>query len=311
MSKFPIDINAMKHLVFLLSASLTCLSSAQLRTEKGETTLKVLDGDKIITVYRINNQVPYLYPLVGPAGTGLTRNYPMVTDVPGEQSDHPHHRSFWFTHGNVNGHDFWHDKKKGAKIVHQSFEDVTESSFTANLQWQHKDEVILKEKRTYAFEKVSDKALAITVTSQIVAEIDAKFADTKEGSFALRVAPTLRHKGNVAKGHLANSEGKVDGDVWGKRAKWVSVHGPDGKGQPTVITMMDHPKNLRHPTWWHARTYGLIAANPFGLKDFGEKKSGDFYLKKGDGLVQRYGILLESGEFDAARVSKAYEKFAR
>ncbi|HBE97894.1 MAG TPA: hypothetical protein DDW68_12055 [Verrucomicrobiales bacterium] len=300
----------MKPLVFLLSAALTGLSTAELRSEKTDSSLKIFDGDKLITEYRTDSSVPYLYPLVGPSGTGLTRSFPMVKDVAGEQSDHPHHRSFWFTHGNVNGHDFWHDPKHNSKIQHQSFENVKGGTFTANLHWTHKDKIILKEKRTYQFEKLSDKALSIVVNSQITAEIDAKFADTKEGSFALRIAPTLRHKGNVAKGQLANSEGQIDGKVWGKRAKWVSVHGPDSKGQATVITMMDHPENLRHPTWWHARTYGLIAANPFGKKDFGEKESGDYNLKRGKTLTQRYGILLESGKFDKEAVAKSYQKFA-
>ena len=30
-----------------------------------------------------------------------------MEDVEGEDRDHPHQRSFWFTHGDVNGFDFW------------------------------------------------------------------------------------------------------------------------------------------------------------------------------------------------------------
>ena len=120
----------MKPLVFLLSAALTGISTAELRSEKTDSSLKIFDGDKLITEYRTDSSVPYLYPLVGPGGTGLTRSFPMVKDVAGEQSDHPHHRSFWFTHGNVNGHDFWHDPKHNSKIPHQSFENVKGGTFT-------------------------------------------------------------------------------------------------------------------------------------------------------------------------------------
>ena len=40
----------------------------------------------------------------------------MKTDVPGEAHDHPHHRGLWFTHGDVNGYDFWgnEDSQQGA-----------------------------------------------------------------------------------------------------------------------------------------------------------------------------------------------------
>ena len=81
----------MKPLVFLLSAALTGISTAELRSEKTDSSLKIFDGDKLITEYRTDSSVPYLYPLVGPGGTGLTRSFPMVKDVAGEQSDHPHH----------------------------------------------------------------------------------------------------------------------------------------------------------------------------------------------------------------------------
>ena len=49
---------------------------------------------------------PYLHPLRAPDGSVVTRSYPME-EVEGEQTDHPHHRGVWFSHGEVNGFDFW------------------------------------------------------------------------------------------------------------------------------------------------------------------------------------------------------------
>lgn len=283
---------------------------AQLRQEVKRDSLKIYQGETLITEYRTDHHLPYLYPLVGPAGNNLTRNFPMDKSHGDEQPDHPHHRSFWFTHGNVNGHDFWHSPDHKSKIVHKSFEGLNEGAFTANLEWTHDQTVLLKEKRSYHLQWLDDKTMSIDVTSKFTAQTDVTFGDTKEGSFALRVAPTLRHKGKVAKGHLANSEGQKDGDVWGKRAKWISCFGPDPKGQATVISMMDHPENLRHPTYWHARTYGLLAANPFGVKDFTKKGNGDLELKKGTTLTQRYRVLIQSGEFSEESVKKNYQEFA-
>ena len=91
------------------------------------------------------------------------------------------------------------------------------------------------------------------------------FGDTKEGTFAIRVRPELQPKELEAKpgvkGRLVNSEGLVDGAAWGKRARWVDYSGAV-EGAMVGIVMFDHPANLRHPTWWHARDYGLCGANP-------------------------------------------------
>jgi subtilisin family serine protease len=138
-----------------------------------------------------------------------------------------------------------------------------------------------------------------------------KFGDTKEGSFALRVSPTLRHEGKVAKGHIANSEGLTDKKAWGQRARWVSYYGPDSSGKDVTITMMDHPSNLNHPTYWHARTYGLLTANPFGEKSFTKKGNGAHVLKKGDSLTQKYALLMQPGTFEKDSVEKTYQTFAK
>lgn len=285
-------------------------ASAQLRQEVQGKNLKIFKGDTLITEYRTDHHLPYLYPLVGPNGNNLTRNFPMDKNHGDEQQDHPHHRSFWFTHGSVNGHDFWHSPDHKSSITHKSFENLKDGAFTANLEWIHDNNVLLEEKRTYDFKLIDDKTMSVDVTSTFTAKTDVTFGDTKEGSFALRVAPTLRNKGKIAKGHLANSEGNKDGEVWGKRAKWISCFGPDSTGKPTVISMMDHPENLRHPTYWHARTYGLLAANPFGVKDFTGKGSGDLELKKGTTLTQRYRVVLQAGEFNSESVKKIYTDFA-
>lgn len=302
---------SMKSTLILTLSFLIGNTFGQIRQEVKKESLKIFHGDKLITEYRTDHDFPYLYPLIGPSGNHLTRHFPMDKSHGNEQPDHPHHRSFWFTHGQVNGHDFWHSPDHDSRIVHESFSDQHEGSFTANLKWVHKEEVLLEEKRTYSFHIEQDQTMSIDVTSIFTAKTDVTFGDTKEGSFALRVTPTLRHEGKVAQGHLANSEGQKDGDVWGQRAKWISCYGPDSEKESVVISMMDHPDNLRHPTYWHARTYGLLAANPFGIKDFTKKGNGDLELKKGVSLTQRYRVLIQSGDFHRESVQKNYAEFAK
>ena len=290
--------------------------AAELKLEQKETSIRVLDDSKLITEFRTDRQVPCLYPLVGPNGTSVTRHYPFKEGIAGEATDHPHHISAWFTHGSVNGHDFWH-RIKGAppsNIVLKSFENVTANSFTANLAWEHDGKALLKEARSYKF-TLTENELSIDFTSKLIAVTDVTFGDTKEGSMAVRLTPSLRLKGKIAKGSIQNSEGHKDSAAWGKRAAWVSYHGPDSAGNATVVTLMDHPKNLRHPTWWHARDYGLLAANPFGQHDFEKKKKqphlGDYTLKKDTSLTQRYRLIIQSGSFSADHLSQHFTQFSK
>lgn len=279
------------------------------------TTLHVeLDG-KPFTEFRTDSRVPYLHPLRSSSGAVLTRHWPMEKGF-GEEEDHPHHRSFWLSHGEVNGHDFWAFQfGKDPKIELKKVAEVKNGSFTVELAWTAGGKTHLTETRTYSFKKPDEKTTLIAVASTLTAaDDDAHFGDTKEGFFALRVDRTLRLKGPQAKGSIADSEGRKDDACWGKRSKWVAFTGPDEKDEPAVIAVFDHPSNLRHPTWWHARDYGLLAANPFGIHDFEGKKDktlGAHLLKKGESMTFRYGVILHHGSLDSARLAERWTDFSK
>lgn len=274
-----------------------------------------LDGQPF-TSFRTDARVPYLHPLRSASGAVLTRHWPMEDGFEGEEKDHPHHRSFWMSHGNVNGHDFWAWQfGKDPKIELKKVGPVTPNGFTVELAWTAGGLTHLTETRSYTFREIDAKTTMIDFSSKLIAaDGDAVFGDTKEGFFATRVDRTLRQKGPTAKGSILDSEGRKDGDAWGKRSEWVAFSGPDEKGEPAVIAVLDHPSNLRHPTWWHARDYGLLAANPFGIHDFEGKKDktiGQHVLKKGDALVFRYGVILHHGELHSAKLAERWSEFAR
>jgi hypothetical protein len=308
-----------------LSLSLWALAAlplhAGITTEQTGNNIRIDIDGKLFTEYRSDGRVPCLYPLMSPTGTHLTRQFPFVKDVPGEKPDHPHHTGFWFTHGDVNGKDFWH--KEDCKIVTKgimgkpiitntvSGGNGSQVTFTVLLAWEADGKRHLDEQRTYTI-VAEGKTRTIDVTSLLGAtDQDAVFGDTKEGSFSIRVAPTLRLNGDVAMGHIMNSEGVTDGDAWGKRAKWVAYHGPDSAGTPTVIAILDHAANLRHPTWWHARDYGLLGANPFGQRAFEKKGDGTYTLKKGQTITQRYRLILHQGDLASAKVEDAWAAFSK
>jgi hypothetical protein len=306
----------MKFLILLLLTTLT--SAAALRIEKGEQSLKVLDGEELLTEYRTDSKVPYLYPLKSPKGAILSRHWPVEPDFKGEEQDHPHHRSMWLSHGLVNGFDFWTWKGKGdPRIIHRGFSDAavedSTARFTVSLEWTAGGEVQLREKRTYILRK-HDHSTEIEVHSALEAAApEILFGDTKEGFFALRVDRTLRAVGPDAKGHIIDGEGRTDGDCWGKRANWAALYGPDESGQAAVIAMMDHPSNLRHPTWWHVRDYGLLAANPLGAQHFEGKNapSADHLLKRGEVLALRYLVILHQGSLESAKLAERWSSFSK
>lgn len=289
---------------------------AQFVFSEKENAIELHDGKNLITAFRSDFRFPYLYPVHSSSGANVLRNWPMKTDVPGEEQDHPHHRGIWLAHGSVNGHDFWADTKKENptirlnSITHQGITKDNIAQLVADLTWVAKEAELIKETRSYAFSKPNPETLRIDFHSTLTAIADeVVFGDTKEGTFALRTDRTLRVTGPTAKATLTNSEGKTNLDAWGKRANWVAYSGPDELGKPTVVAIIDHPGHFRSPTHWHARDYGLLAANPFGIHDFEKKKDktlGNHTLKKSESLHLNYTVIIHQGTLETAKLNDIF-----
>jgi len=260
---------------------------------------------------------PYFYPLMGPGDAAMTRNWPMK-NTPDEQHDHPHHRSLWFAHGAVNGHDFWSEAKSFGKIVHDGFDQVKSGKESGIIKSRDKwiaadgtvvctDERIL---RIYNTGRENERLFDFEITLH-ASDKDVVFGDTKEGTMAVRLAETMRLKGKVGHGHIVNSAGVRDEQTWGKRAEWCDYYGPvDDK---TVgMAIFDHPQNPLHPTWWHVRDYGLFAANPFGRHDFEslpDKSAGNLTVAAGKSITFRYRFYLHEGDEQQGKVAEHYREY--
>jgi len=258
---------------------------------------------------------PYFYPLLGPGGKHMTRRYPLEK-VPGEEPDHPHHRGMWFTHGAVNGEDYWSEGARAAKTVHRQYDEVASGPvygyFRAVTDWITKDgKKAAEDVREVCVYNVTDGRLLDFEVTVRATEGPLVFGDTKEGSFGIRVPESIRVKGGG--GHIETAAGHKDADAWGKRAEWVDYYGPV-EGETLGIAILDHPQNLRHPTYWHVRDYGLFAVNPFGLHDFtGDRanpKVGDYTIPAGGSLTFRYRIFLHRGTTSEARIACLWAAYA-
>jgi hypothetical protein len=300
---------------------------AQVKIKKAPDRISVEIDGKPYTAFFIGPETrkPYLHPLRSASGTIVTRRYPMEM-VEGETRDHPHHRGLWFSHGDVNGVDFWGNEPgqspKAGRIVLKQVTGVESGAKSGQIravfEWlDTTGKPLISEARTMTF--YSDPALrTIDVDIELTAIEKAKFGDTKEGTFAIRLAAGLEEpeKGQPPlpkrTGQMVNAEGAVgEKNVWGKRSAWVDHFG-EVEGEKLGIAIFDHPLNPRHPTWWHSRAYGLFAANIFGLHDFeaDKTKDGSLTLGPGEKLRFRYRVIVHPGDPKSAGIAARYAEYA-
>ena len=279
-----------------------------------------VDGKPFTTFYYgPDAPKPYLHPLRAADGTVVTRAYPMSEDVEGEAHDHPHHRGLWFTHGDVNGYDFWanelgYDQRthKG-KVVLEKVHEATDDMIHASFLWLSPEgETMLTEHRTMNFGGDAELRTVDFDVSFIAGDEPVKFGDTKEGFFAVRIAHTMREltpEREPGQGVIVNAEGAMGAEnTWGKASPWVDYSGPVGD-KVYGIAIFDHPENPKHPTYWHVRNYGLFAANQFGEHDYydDETRDGSVTIQAGEILRFRYRVVIHPGDAREAAVGALYE----
>jgi hypothetical protein len=319
-------------LIFILSIGAALPARAQVKITQGPEQIAVEIDGKPFTVFYVGGRDlnrPYLHPLRSASGKAVTRSYP-AGQVPGESVDHPHHAGVFYGHGDVNGFNYWAIQNvptppgKGSGTMGRIVvKDVSaksgkeSGSVDAVLTWLTPDgKPLLTETRKMTFHSHPD--LRIVDFDFDFAAIDkVVFRDTKEGTFALRMAGALdelRSKDTrdpASRGKLTNAQGGVgEANVWGKRSAWVDYSG-QLDGEKVGIVMMDHPGNPRHPTYWHSRGYGLHSINPFGVHDYLNDKNqdGSLTIQPGEHVRFRYRVVVHPG-VSAARLAELYKQYS-
>jgi hypothetical protein len=292
-----------------------CIAHAGVTVEDTGVAVRVtIDGALFTEYHYVNVARPYCYPVIGPSGAPMTRDWPMVKST-NEPTDHVHHKGLWFAHGDLNGIDFWSEQKAFGKTVHQKFLELTsggEAGVIRSLNtWVGPTgTVVCTDERTLRFHADKEVRMIDYEVTLIASHGDVKLGDTKEGSMAIRLPATLSVSGTNGHGHIVTSAGARDGAAWGTRAKWADYSGPV-KGQTVGVALFDSPKNPRHPTWWHVRTYGLFAANALGEHHFEKKPagSGDLRLAAGQRVTFRYRFVFHTGNEKDSRLEERYEAY--
>lgn len=310
-----------------------------------EKKVDVMIDGKLFTSYCWYDNVfkPVLYPVCTSAGTIITRGFPLQPRE-GERNDHLHQIGIWLNYGNVNGYDFWGNGVSGARnpeggeVKHMEIKTMSggtgEGLMITKESWcDPSGKELLAENTEYHFiakgsTRIIDRITTLTATGNNVV-----MKDTKEGMLGIRVARQLElpskddviltdAKGNPTTvkalsntgvtGNYKSSEGVTGEAVWSTRARWMDLYGNIGNEKISLV-ICDHPKNQSYPTYWHARGYGLFAANPLGAKDFTQgKEELNFTIPAGKSTTFRYRIIINSGSHLTGTEINAYaDAFAK
>lgn len=313
--------------LLLCCCALTSAQAQVVFKEKPNRIEVEIDGQPFTTFhYGPDWPKPFLHPLRTAAGLAVTRGWPLETNT-GESNDHHWHRGLWFAHGNINGVDFWReasgDQAKDQKlplpvgrIVSKAMPKVRsgkqQGTVIAEFELIAPDKKVLGTLQLhFSFQRLAGHNV-VDVQATIRADHGGslKMGDTEEGLLGFRFADAFKQERGAM---LVNSEGlKGTENIWGKRARWVD-YSTKLNGQSTGVVIFDHPANPKHPTFWHARGYGLNAANPFGEHDFYNDKARDGSVTIPDKgkLTFRYRILIHQGELDSLKVEPLYAAFAK
>lgn len=311
----------------LLAASAFAAGDAVELVRNGNRIDISMDG-KPFTTYYFSSDVakPYFQPLRSAQGTIVTRDFIRGNTIPAshlhDSSLEPHQRPMFFGHGNIDGIDFWgeavfpkfSDDSVFGRAVFQKIDEVQGGATSGSLRAEFqllgpRGRPIADEVQSFVFGGDQDNRW-IDCNITLVADhgSDVTMGDTKEGTFGIRLAVEL----DAPPAHMVNSEG-AEGEkaIWGKRADWVDYDGTVA-GESLGVALFDSPGSFRHPTYWHARGYGLLAANPFGWREFyhDPEKDGSWTIQQGEKLTFRYRVLIHHGDYRQAKVAETYREYA-
>lgn len=279
-------------------------------------------GKELFTSYIVKPGIarPFCYPVIGPDGLNIARDIHYLPEGQYGSThagiDHIHHKGIWVAQGDVNGTDNWAEVEGHGRTINRGLTVESQGPLFAQLHavgdWvtAKGDHILQEDTFIRVYNTPGDARLMDLATVWTAGENGVFFADTKEaGTVSIRLKESMEERNG---GTIRNAYGAIgEAENWGKPAPWVDYYGPL-EGKVCGVSIMDHPTNLRHPTTWHVRSYGLFTANQWGLHDFtGDwANRGDYALPAGQSLCFRFRLYVHDGDTEAANVSARYLDWA-
>ncbi len=199
-------------------------------------------------------------------------------------------------------------------IKHRDFKELTGGKtgviYAMSDYLDHDGKVLCSEERCMTFQVDGDVRMIDVDIDIVASKGPVKVDDKKDAGLSIRVPHSMSVDAKQG-GVIITSNGDKDADAWGKRAAWCDFNGPV-EGEHLGIAMLNHPSSFRHPTPWHARTYGLFTANPFGLSALKtQTESGELELKEGERIKLRHRFIFHKGDEKAGKIAEAFEAYAK
>ena len=265
--------------------------TAAVSFQQGDGSLQIAIGGQPIAEYVLSDDKilrPYFRHLRTLSGVLVTRNHPPVKgqDLDDHSAMHP---GLWLAFGDLDGADFWRNKGRVRQLrfIEQPKVESGGGSFVV-------ENVYEADGRTFCTEtceitiSVRPDGYLLDWRSTFQSKQDFTFGDQEEMGLGVRVAtPLAVDKG----GEIIDSENRKNGSqVWGKQADWCQYSGVVDRKRIGIV-MMPAPTNFRR-SWFHARDYGLLVANPFGQNAFTKSEKSKVSVKQGDKFSLRFGVLV-------------------
>lgn len=263
-------------------------------------SLRIAVGDKPFAVYSPGNERiprPHFKLLHSPSGIQVTRNAPPIAGV--DLDDHAtFHPGLWMAFGDLSGADFWRNRAQVRRVrfLREPTGKEFVGSFAVLNSYQNGGKEICAEECDIAIHVRPEGYLMIWSSTFHSPDHDFTFGDQEEMGLGVRMATPLAV---VKGGHIRNSDGLVnEAGAWGKQADWLEYSGQlDGRRVGAAI--FPDPKNFRR-SWFHARDYGLMVANPFGRNAFTKGEPSKVVVRKGEDFRLRFGVFFYDSPPDKA-----------
>ena len=264
---------------------------------RADDRVVILNGKHAVSEYVFADPTvprPYLVNIKTLDGIQVTRNHPAQ---PGDDQDHPHHTGIFFTFGDLNGIDFWHLK---GRVIHERFTHgptVADGGvvIASDTRYETLDgsRILARESATLVAHRTAAGILYRFRHELTPQDEPLRIGSKEEGGLAVRVATPIAITSNAG-GRMIDADGHSGGKaIWGQQTNWVDYSGRI-RGRHVGVLVVPHIRNFAR-CWWHARDYGLLAANPFGpLNEKGRVK----IIKPGETLTLEYDVLIHSSAVD-------------
>lgn len=269
--------------------------------DKGKININIDNEFYTAYQYDIGFAKPHIGPITTKGGENITRYDFKI-------AEHPHHRSIWFSHGNINGVDTWNEPEgTHGYIKNQSAKAITGGAVTAgfdavNTWTDHDGKPLCDDRTTVRFYNPIGELVIMDMELTLFANYgDVTLGETKEaGPVAVRMNENLRADRT---GTIEDSHGGINEDeIWMKRSFYCDYYGKTENGFTYGVALLDNPENDTYPSYWHSRNYGLFAPNNFYI-------GGDRVIKNGGSMTFKYRCIVHRGTTAEAGIQDQFNYY--